>query len=101
MSGQIPVGADGKLVGEGDMTAQAEQVLANVDAIVRAAGGTRRDVVKLTVFLTDMSRRAEFAAVRRAWVDEPYPSSSLIGVSELADPAWLVEVEAIAVIETS
>jgi reactive intermediate/imine deaminase len=98
MSGQLPVDADGNLVGRDDMTAQAEQALANVDALVRAAGGTRRDVVKLTVFLTDLSRRAEFAAVRRAWVQEPYPASSLIGVAGLVDPEWLVEVEAVAVI---
>ncbi|MCW3062924.1 MAG: reactive intermediate/imine deaminase [Solirubrobacterales bacterium] len=98
VSGQMGIDADGNLVGEGDVGAQTARALANIDALVRAAGGTRRDVVKLTAYLVDMSGRAEFAAARREWVREPHPASTLVEVSALAAPGVLVEIDAIAVL---
>jgi reactive intermediate/imine deaminase len=98
VSGQVAFGADGQVVGVGDMEAQARAVFENLGRVVAAAGGGPGNITALTIFLTDMSRRAEVSKVRREFVVEPYPASSLVGVQALAHPDLLVEVEAIAVL---
>jgi reactive intermediate/imine deaminase len=98
VSGQVAFGADGQIVGVGDMEAQARAVFENLGRVLAAAGGGPGNITALTIFLTDMSRRAEVSKVRREFVVEPYPASSLVGVQTLAHPDLLVEVEAIAVL---
>jgi 2-iminobutanoate/2-iminopropanoate deaminase len=98
ISGQLPFDSAGDLVGKGDVEAQTAQVLENIDALVRAAGGSRTDVVKLTAFLTDISLRPGFSAARREWARDPLPASTMVEVSALAVPDVLVEIDAIAVI---
>jgi len=99
IAGQIALDADGKLVGAGDFRAQARQVLSNVQAIIEEAGGSISDIVKMTTFLTDMANYADFVAVRGEFLKPPYPAATLVEVSSLVRPEWLLEVEAIAVIE--
>lgn len=99
ISGQVALDGDGNVVAVGDMSAQAQEVFRNLGSVLAAAGGGPEDLVSLTIFVTDMSRRGEVAAARRAFVREPFPASSLVGVSELAHPDLLVEVEAIAVLD--
>jgi len=102
VSGQVPLDADGRLVGRGDPEAQARQVFANLEAALAAAGATMDHVVKLTVFLTDMADLAAFRKVRDEFIraDKP-PASSLVRVSGLVNPEFRIEVEALAAIGVS
>ncbi|NLO05563.1 MAG: RidA family protein [candidate division WS1 bacterium] len=99
IAGQIALDAEGNLVGNGEFRAQARQVLRNVQAIVEEAGGSISDIVKMTTFLTDMSHYDDFKAVRAEFLRPPYPAATLVEVSSLVRPEWLLEVEAVAVIE--
>ena len=78
--------------------AQTEKVLENVATVLEEAGGSLDDIVKVTVFITDMAHYDEIHEVRRRHFREPYPASSMVEVSALIDPRLLVEVEAVAVI---
>ena len=102
ISGLVGNDAAGKVVGPGDMHAQAKQVFENVRLALAAAGGTFKDVVKLNFYLTDMSRADEVRAVRAQYInaDAP-PASTLVEVSKLAAPEYLVEIEAVAAIAPS
>ncbi len=96
LSGQIPLEpASGAMV-EGDFAAQARRVLANLDAVLRAAGCGRDQVVKTTVYLTDLGRFAEFNEVYAAFFGEHRPARAVVGVAGLPRGA-AVEVEAVAV----
>ena len=99
VSGQVSLDAGGNVVGEGDIKLQTETVLEHVKTVLEAAGGGMRDVVKVTVFITDMGLYDEIHEVRRRYFEEPYPASSMVEVSALIDPQLLIEIEAIAVIE--
>ena len=82
-SGQIPLdGATGKLV-EGDITAQTEQAFVNAKILLDAAGASVADIVKTTVFLTDMNDFAAMNEVYKRHVSEPYPARSAIAVAAL------------------
>jgi reactive intermediate/imine deaminase len=99
ISGQVPVDADGRLVGQDDAEAQVRQVFRNLERALAAAGATMDQVVKLTVFLTDMADLAVFRKVRDEHIvaDRP-PASSLVRVSGLVSPDFRIEVEALAAI---
>lgn len=98
VSGQGPVDARGAVVGVGDMGRQAEQVYANIRALVEACGGAMADVVKLTVFLMDMSQRPAVGAARDRFFPHDAPASTAVEISKLAVDDWLLEIDAIAVI---
>ena len=97
VSGQVPLDAEGRLVGRDDARAQTRQVFHNLQMALAAAGARMADLVKLTVFLTDMADLADFRAVRDEFVD-PWrpPASSLVQVSGLVHPGFLIEIEAVA-----
>ena len=97
VSGCVPVDGDGVLV-PGDVVAQARQVFANVGAILTAAGATFADVVKVTVFLTDVDDRAAVNTVRQEVFGEARPASTLVEVSRLAIAGARIEVEAVALL---
>jgi 2-iminobutanoate/2-iminopropanoate deaminase len=97
ISGQIPIDpATGEFV-KGDFKAQVERVLENIKAIVEAAGGTLDNIVKVTVFLRDITKFAEFNEVYSRYFPSNPPARSAIGVAALPRGAE-VEVEAIAYI---
>jgi enamine deaminase RidA (YjgF/YER057c/UK114 family) len=102
VSGQVSQDAQGSLVGKGDLLAQTEQVYKNVGLALASAGATFSDVVKLNVYVVDFKpqQRALLQSVIEKYVsiDNP-PASTLIGVQALARADFLVEIEAIAVIE--
>ncbi len=102
VAGQVSSDASGKLVGEGDFEAQAEQVFRNLKAAVEAAGGTMADIVKLNVYLVaevDQADVPKMRAIRDRYVNaEKPPASTLVVVSRLARPGWLIEIEAVAAI---
>jgi 2-iminobutanoate/2-iminopropanoate deaminase len=99
VSGQVSLDAEGNVVGEGDIRLQTTTVLEHVKTVVEEAGGGMEDVVKVTVFITDMGLYDEIHEVRRRYFKEPFPASSMVEVSALIDPRLLIEVEAVAVIE--
>jgi reactive intermediate/imine deaminase len=101
LSGCIPVDARGQLVGGDDVVAQARQVFANVGAVLAAAGAGSSDVVKVTIFLTDVDDRPLINAVRQEVFGETRPASTLVEVSRLALPGARLEVEAVALVPGS
>ncbi len=96
ISGMPPLDAAGALVGDGDVVAQFAQVLRNLDGVLRAAGGTPADVVKVVVYLTDVDDRPRINPQRIAYFGETRPASTLIEVPRLAIPGMVVEMEAVA-----
>jgi reactive intermediate/imine deaminase len=99
VSGQIGLDpATGALVGD-DFEAQARQVFRNLSAIAEAAGGSLGDVVKLTLFLTDLSEFAKANAIMAEHFTLPYPARSAVGVGSLPKGA-LFEAEAVMVLHS-
>ena len=99
VAGQVAIDSEGRTVGVGDIRAQTRKVLENVREVLKAAGATMDDVVKVTVFLTDMGQIAGVQEVRPDFFQPPYPASTLVQVSQLVNPEWMLEIEAIAVVE--
>lgn len=99
LRGQIGQNLDtGKSVGASDVTAQAEQAMANIDTLLREAGSSLADIVKVTVYLTDVRYREAVYHTMGRWLKGVYPVSTGIVVSALARPEWLVEIDATAVL---
>lgn len=96
ISGQVPIDGKGQTVGRGDIMAQARQALHNMKALVEAAGGTMDDIAFLSLYVTDMRHYPTFGEIRREFFREPFPASTIIGVTGLANQDWLIEVEGIA-----
>ena len=103
IAGQVSSDEAGKLIGENNFEAQAEQVFRNLEIAVEAAGGTMADLVKMNVYLVaevapdDVPK---FRAIRDRYVNvKNPPASTLVVVSRLARPGWLLEIEAVAVVD--
>jgi 2-iminobutanoate/2-iminopropanoate deaminase len=99
LSGQVAVDRDGEVVGRGDVGAQAEFIWRQIGAILQAAGAGYRSIVKVTTYLRDMSAREASMSVRARFFGDHLAASTLVGVSALARPEFLIEVEVIAVLE--
>lgn len=96
VSGQVGIDpATGKVVAP-DIAGQTRQTLANLKALVEAAGMTLADVIKTNVFITDVANFAAMNAVYKGFFGEPYPARSTVGIA-LAAPELLVEIEAVAI----
>lgn len=100
VSGNVSVDATGQLVGRGDVGAQTRQIFANIAATLAEAGGSLRDIVKITTYIVPMERYPEFSAVRAELfgAEGQYPASAAVGVASLVSPEYLIEIEAIAVV---
>ena len=97
ISGQIAQGADGALVGGDDAGEQARQCLRNIDALVRAAGAKTTDVARIVVYLTRIGDRAAVARAREEYFGSHRPAATLVEVSALVAPEYVVEIEATAI----
>jgi enamine deaminase RidA (YjgF/YER057c/UK114 family) len=99
VAGQVADDAQGNLVGHGELAAQARQAFANVGRSLAAAGAGPEQVAKLTIYVVD--HRPEYlpdiSAARIAVFGDHKPADTLVGVETLAEPGYLIEVEAIAV----
>lgn len=95
VAGQVALDEQGNLVGKGDPAVQARQILTNMQRVIESAGGRMADVARSTVYLTSYEYRSEVAAVRTEFFPEPPPANTLLVVSALADPDFLVEMDAI------
>jgi enamine deaminase RidA (YjgF/YER057c/UK114 family) len=102
IAGQVPADASGNLVGEGNLEAQADQVFKNLKTAVEAAGGTMADIIKLNVYLVaelGYDDLPKYRAARDRYVNvQTPPISTLLTVTRLARPGWLIEIEAVAAI---
>ncbi len=96
LSGQIPLVPDTMELVEGDMRIQIARVFENLDAVVKAAGGSLADIVKLNIYLTDLSHFPLINEIMANYFDEPYPARAAVGVSELPKGAE-VEMDAIMI----
>jgi reactive intermediate/imine deaminase len=100
VSGQVARGIDGQLVGRGDIRAQTRKVLENTRSVLTEAGATMDDVVKVTVFVTNLAEHfSAIHEIRAEFFSSDYPASTLVEVSRLVDPDMLIEIEAIAVVQ--
>ncbi|MGF7146483.1 reactive intermediate/imine deaminase [Sphingomonas zeicaulis] len=97
ISGQAGAGDDGRIV-EGGFGAQGEQAFANLRRALEAGGSSLADVIKVTIFVTDMSQFDEVVDLRRRFFSAPYPADTIAEVRALYDPAAMIEIEAIAAI---
>jgi 2-iminobutanoate/2-iminopropanoate deaminase len=98
VSGVVPVDGEGNVVGGDDVVEQARQVFRNIGAVLATAGASAQDVVKVTVFLTDVDDRTAINPVRQEFFGEARPASTLVEISRLAVPGAKIEVEAVAVL---
>jgi reactive intermediate/imine deaminase len=98
IAGQIAFDKEGKLVGAGDMAAQAEQVFKNLQAALETAGAKFADVVKMNTYITDMAKAPAVREVRARYFGQSTPASTLVQVAALARPELMLEIEVIAVV---
>lgn len=95
VAGQTALDEEGNLVGGDDAAAQARQVLVNLQRVIEAAGGRMSDVARTTVYLTRLEDRGPVGQVRREFFPPPPPANTLLVVSSLAQPDFLVEIDAV------
>ena len=98
VSGQAAISPEGELVGIGDFDAQAEQTFRNLERVLEAGGSGLDRVVKVTIFLTDMSNFPKIVELRGRWFTPPYPADSIVEVTSLALSGLEIEIEAIAAV---
>ena len=101
IGGQDAVGADGEIVGKGDLAAQTTQILTNIQTALASAGAGPEHVIKWNLLLVEgQSIQAGFEAFQRSWpsLSTPPPLITAAFVSALGHPDWLVEMDAIAVV---
>ncbi|MCH9020354.1 MAG: RidA family protein [Proteobacteria bacterium] len=96
ISGQVALDRDRRLVGRGDVEAQAVQAFANLELALAGAGATLEDVLRLNTYVTNAAFVAPFRTVRDRILPTPQPASTLVVVAALADADWLIEIEAVA-----
>ena len=98
LAGQVAYDKDGSVKHPGDFKAQAREVFRCIKSLVETAGGRMENIVKLNTYLTDIRYRADLVPIREEFLGKKGPASTLVQVSALAHPDWLIEVEAIAVL---
>ncbi len=97
ISGMVSHGPDGAVVGVGDVAAQTRQVCENLKAAVEEAGGTMDDLCRVDVYVRNMEHFDAIHAVRREYFKAPAPASTMVEVSKMTSPEYLIETNAIAV----
>jgi enamine deaminase RidA (YjgF/YER057c/UK114 family) len=98
ISGQVPLDDDGELVAPGDFDGQVRRTFENLGRVLDEAGGTFADIVKLTVYLTDIGRLPDYGRIKTDFIRGQQPASTAVGVTALALPGLMIEVEATAVL---
>ena len=100
VAGQLARDANGNCVGKGDMRAQIQQVGENIKACLEAAGASLADIVKTNTFVTNYEEFAKHPDMRMRYFGPATPTSTTVQISRLADPDAMLEIEAIAVIDS-
>ena len=99
ISGMVAKRADGSIAGVGDIEAQTRQVCENLKAAVEEAGGTLEDICRVDVFVRNMEHFDKIHKVRREYFTAPGPASTMVEVSKMTSPEYLIEISAIAVLQ--
>ncbi len=99
IAGQVARDIQGRLVGKGDFDAQARQVYMNLKNILQEAGGGLKNIVKTTTILRHFSHIESFGKIRQEFFGEIMPPNTLMIIESLASPDFMIEVEAIAVLD--
>ena len=99
IAGQVSADRSGAVVGTGDFKAQTKQVFENLKVAVEAAGGTMADVAKITIYSTDVSQISAIREIRQQYFTANLPASTFVQVVSLARPEYLLEIEAILVVD--
>ena len=100
IAGQTSVDANGNLVGKGDIEAQTRQVFQNIQKCLEAAGATFDQVVKINVYSTDLDAHlGVIAKIRQEYLSKGPVASTTVQVSRLVHPDWLLEIEAVAILD--
>lgn len=97
-SGQIPLDPKTMTLVEGDFKDRAKQVFENLKAVAEAAGGSLSDIVKMNLYLTDLSQFADVNEVMKTYFSEPYPARAAVGVAQLP-MGTDVEAEAVMIMD--
>ena len=98
LSGQVAYTADGGVACRGDFKGQARGALEAIKALVESQGGTMASIAKITTYVTDMRYRLDLAPLREEFFGKKGPASTLVEISALAHPDWMIEIEAMAVL---
>jgi len=98
ISGMTARRVDGSIAGVGDISAQTRQVCENVKSAVEAAGGTMDDICRVDVYVRNMEHFDAIHKVRAEYFKPPLPASTMVEVSKMTSPEYLIEISAIAVL---
>jgi enamine deaminase RidA (YjgF/YER057c/UK114 family) len=98
IAGQVAYTAEGGAAHPGDFKAQARAALQCLKAQVEAGGGTMADIIKVNTYLTDIRHRADYGPIREEFFGKKMPAHTLVAVMALAQPEFLIEIEAVAVL---
>jgi len=98
LAGQVAYDKDGGVAHRGDFKGQARAVFTAIKALVEAGGGKLENIVKLNTYVTDVKNRPDYRAVRDEFFGTKGPASTMVEISALAHPDYLIEVEAVAFI---
>jgi reactive intermediate/imine deaminase len=101
ISGQAAIDVQGRIVGVGDFEAQAKQTFENLERVLQAGGSSLKNVIKVTIFLTDMGYFDRIVELRGRWFTAPYPADTIVEVSSLYSPNAMIEIEAIAAADSA
>lgn len=103
LAGQVAFDAEQQVVGEGDLTAQFEQVMKNLQTVVEVAGGKLTNIARMTIFVQDkddyIARGRELGGVYRSYFGDHYPAMTLVEIARFYEPGILLEIEATAVLD--
>ena len=97
LSGQVSVDAEGNLIGEGDIRAQVRQVLENMKIALASQGADFSNIVKVTIYTTDMDALLKTGDISREYWTDGTPANTVVQVERLARPAFLIEIESTAI----
>jgi reactive intermediate/imine deaminase len=98
IAGQVALDKSGNIVGKGDFVAQTTQVFENLKLALAGAGATFDNLVKVTTFVTDLSQMQALREIRAKYYGKNAPASTLVQITKLAHEAFMIEIEAIAVV---
>lgn len=98
LSGQAAIDEAGTIVGSGDFDQQVAQTFVNIDRVLAAGGSSRDKIVKVTIYLTDMTHFPKIVEARKRYFSEPYPADTIVEVRALALPELMVEIDVIAAV---
>lgn len=99
IAGQVAADKSGAIVGKGDFKAQTKQVFENLKAAAEAAGGTMADIAKINIYVTDATQIQSIRDVRQQYFTASPPASTFVQVVSLARPEYLIEIEAMLVVD--